>query len=101
MRIKSYSQAVRLANSAGLDAAKRRMSKAGRKVMSASDYDHAARVTTGILSDLGFDIDGWAVMAGVPRNEPPPEPKRRGGRKKRPEPAPVAAPVQLSFGFAL
>jgi hypothetical protein len=95
VRVKSYKEAVRLANSAGLDAAKRRMGKAGRKVMSASDYDHAAGVTTRVLTDLGFDVMGWMAMAGVPRNEPaPPLPaaKKRGSRAKKPE--------QLSFAFA-
>lgn len=97
MRIKSYKQAVRLANSAGLDAAKRRMSKAGRKVMSASDFDHAASVSRKLLTDLSFDVDGWTALAGLPRNEPPePPPPKRQRRRKRSE----GAPVQLSFSFA-
>lgn len=94
MRVKTYKEAVRLANSAGLDAAKRRMSKAGRKVMCAADHDHAASVTQSILTDLGFDISGWIAMAGVPRNEPePPQARkksRRGAHQK---------PQQLSFSF--
>lgn len=96
MRVKSYNEAVRLANSAGLDSAKRRMAKAGRKAMSAADYDHAAQVTTKLLTDLGFDIEGWIALAGVPRNEPPepPKPARRHKRRSNPE------PVQLSFAFA-
>jgi hypothetical protein len=95
VRVKSYTEAVRLANSAGLDAAKRRMRKAGRKVMSASDYDHAVDVVGKMLADLGFDTVGWAAMAGVPRNEPP---ERKAARK--PKRCTTAAPVQLSFAFA-
>ena len=93
MRVKTYKDAVRLANAAGLDDAKRRMRKAGRKVMSAADHDHAASVTERILTDLGFDIRGWIAMAGVPRNEPePPARKKRAPRSKQ--------PVQLAFAFA-
>ena len=78
MRVKSYSEAVRLANSVGLDAAKRRAKKAGRKVLSAADYDHAVDVTDKFLTDLGFDVRGWIAMAGVPRNEPePPKPAKK------------------------
>lgn len=95
MRVKSYTEAVRLANSAGLDAAKRRMRKAGRKVMSASDYDHAVEVVDTMLAGLGFDTKGWAAMAGLPRNEPP-EPKAAKKSRQRSK----AAPVQLSFAFA-
>lgn len=58
MRVKSYSEAVRLAVCAGEDAANRRMRKAGRKAWSRSDFDHAARVTQGVLADLGFDVAG-------------------------------------------
>lgn len=96
MRVKTYKEAVRLANSAGLDAAKRQMRKAGRKVMSAADFDHAARVTEGVLTDLGFDIAGWIAMAGMPRNEPPPPPPRKKAKRG----AKQKAPLQLSFGFA-
>ncbi len=93
MRVKTYKEAVRLANSAGLDAAKRRMSKAGRKAMSASDFDHAAHTTQKILTDLGFDVAGWLAMAGVPRNEPVvPDRKKRAPRSNK--------SVQLSFAFA-
>lgn len=94
MRIKSYSEAVRLARSAGEDAANRRARKAGRKEWSATDHTHAARVTESILADLGFDITGWVAMAGMPRNEPP-EPKAAGKRKRRAK----SAPVQLQFAF--
>ncbi len=96
MRVKTYKEAVRIANSAGLDAAKRRMGKSGRKVMSAADFDHAASVTENVLTDLGFDISGWIAMAGVPRNEPdsPPTKRKAGKRGARQK------PVQLSFAFA-
>ncbi len=71
MRVKSYTEAVRLANAAGIDAAKKRMRKAGRTVMAAADRDHAVDVIERILVDLGFDVVKWQAMAGVPRNEPP------------------------------
>lgn len=94
MRVKTYKEAVRLANSAGLDAAKRRMGKAGRKTMSATDFDHAAHTTQKVLTDLGFDLAGWMALAGVPRNEPeaPPSRRKRAPRSKQ--------PVQLAFAFA-
>lgn len=94
MQVKTYKEAVRLANSAGLDAAKRRMKKAGRKAMSAADFDHAADVTTKVLTDLGFDIQGWIAMAGVTRNEP--EPPARGAKRRKPA---AKKAEQLSFGF--
>lgn len=94
MRVKTYTEAVRLANAAGIDAAKKRMRKAGRTVMSAADRDHAVDVVENILCDLGFDTRHWIATAGLPRNEPPPPPARK--RKRRSE----AEPVQLNFGFA-
>ncbi len=95
MRIKTYTEAVRLANAAGMDAAKKRMRKAGRAVMSAADRDHAVDVIENILCDLGFDTRRWIAMAGLPRNEPE-EPIVAGKPKRRSK----AAPVQLSFAFA-
>lgn len=96
MRVKSYKEAVRLANSAGLDAAQRRMRKAGRKAMSESDFDHAAKVTTKMLTDLGFDIASWIAIAGVPRNEPDePAPTRKKSKHRSKK-----APVQLAFSLA-
>lgn len=95
MRVRSYSEAVRLARSAGEDDANRRIRKAGRKAWSGADYDHAARVTNALLADLGFDVEGWVALAGVPRNEPPePKPIRKQKRRSK------AEPVQLSFAFA-
>ena len=95
MRVKTYKEAVRLANAAGLDAAKRRMKKAGRTVMSASDFDQAVRVTEKMLTDLGYDVGGWMAMSGVPRNEPPEQPVRKKAKRRSKQ-----APVQLSFAFA-
>ena len=95
MRVKSYREAVRLANSAGLDAAKRRMRKAGRAALSENDRNHAAQVTTKLLIDLGYDIEGWIALAGAPRNMPEPPPKPKKPRRRR-----VKEPVQLSFAFA-
>ena len=96
MRVKSYNEAVRLARSAGEDAANRRMRKSGRKAWSENDHAHAARVTSKLLTDLGFDIEGWITLAGVPRNEPdePIKPKKKTRRKRSLE------PVQLAFAFA-
>lgn len=95
MRIKTYTDALRLARCAGEDAAKRRMRNAGRKAMSQVDYDHAVDVMENILCDLGFDTRRWAAMAGVPRNEPD-EPMAARKPKRRSK----AAPIQLSFAFA-
>ena len=96
MRVKSYTEAVRLANAAGIDAAKKRMRKAGRTVMSAADRDHAVDVVERILVDLGFDVVSWLALAGVPRNEPPePKPARKPRRRAK------DAPVQMSFAFRL
>ena len=95
MRVKSYTEAVRLARFAGEDAANRRMRKADRKGWSAADHEHAARVTEAVLTDLGFDIEGWVALAGLPRNEPPePKPARKSRRRSS------ERPVQLSFAFA-
>lgn len=94
MRVKSYKDALPLARDAGLDAAKRRMRKAGRKVMSEADYDHAVDVMEKMLLDLGFDTRGWIAMAGVPRNEPEePKPAKKSKRRSTPK------PVQLAFAF--
>lgn len=95
MRVRSYSEAVRLARSAGEDAANRRMRKAGRQAWSANDHEHAATVTSGLLADLGFDVEGWITLAGVPRNEPEEPIKRKPARRRR-----RAEPVQLAFAFA-
>ncbi|MEZ5773687.1 MAG: hypothetical protein R3D33_02920 [Hyphomicrobiaceae bacterium] len=93
MRVKTYSEAVRLARSAGEDAANRRMRKAGRAAWSATDHDHAAAVTQRVLTDLGFDVAGWIAIAGVPRNEPE---ELKPARKRKPR---RKTPVQLNFGF--
>ncbi len=95
MRVKSYKDAVRLARSAGEDAANRRMRKAGRKAWSAADHDHAAQVTERILTDLGFDITRWVATAGLKRNEPDVPPVRKKSTRRAGK-----APVQLTFAFA-
>lgn len=95
MRVKSYTEAVRLARSAGEDAANRRMRKAGRKAWTDADLEHASRVTRTLLFDLGFDVEGWTALAGLPRNEPDPPVKAKKPRRRR-----VREPVQLSFAFA-
>ena len=98
MRVKSYTEALPFARDAGLDAAKRRMRKAGRKALSDADYDHAIDVMEKMLLDLGFDTRGWIALAGVPRNEPePPEPKPAKKSKRRSKAPPA---VQLVFAFA-
>jgi len=95
VRVKSYNEAVRLARSAGEDAANRRVRKAGRKAWSENDQEHATRVTNRLLADLGFDIEGWITLAGVPRNElDEPVIQKKARRSRRRE------PVQLAFAFA-
>jgi hypothetical protein len=95
VRIKSYKEAVRLARAAGEDAANRRVRKAGRAAWSEKDRAHAAHVTNTLLADLGFDVEGWVALAGVPRNEPEqPVKRKKARRRRRPE------PVQLAFAFA-
>ena len=71
------------------------MRKAGRKVMSVADYDHACSVIEKFLCDLGFDTVSWRALVGVPRNEPE-TPKATKKPKRRSK----SAPVQLSFAFA-
>ena len=94
VRITSYNEAVQLSRCAGEDAANRRMRKAGRKSWSASDHEHAVRVTEGLLVKLGFDVTGWVALAGLPRNEPEaPKPAKKSKRRSK------AEPVQLNFAF--
>lgn len=93
MRVKSYKEAVRLALCAGEDAANRRMRKAGRKAWSGADHDHAAGVASNFLTDLGFDVSGWAATAGFKRNEPDDPMRQTRKRSRKP------ACVQLSFSF--
>ena len=105
--VRDYYEALRFARACGEDSANRRMRKAGRKIMSRADYNHAVDVMEKFLFDLGYDTRGWMAMAGLPRNEPP-EPK--AARKPRKRSAALglapqqqqksAAPVQLSFAFA-
>jgi hypothetical protein len=99
VRVKSYTEALRLARVAGEDAANRRMRKAGRKAWSDADFDHAATVTNGILTDLGFEIGTWVALAGLRRNDPdePIQPKRKSGRRRSQKAS--DEPVQLSFAF--
>ena len=94
MRIKTHNEALRLARCAGEDAANRRMRKAGRKIWSDADHEHAIAVTERILVGLGFDVVGWRCTAGVPRNAPP-EPKATRKPRRRSS----AEPVQLSLAF--
>ena len=95
MRVNSYTEAVRLANAAGIDASKKRMRKAGRKIMSDADYNHGVDVTEKFLASLGFDFCRWIALAGVPRNEPEaPAPRQKTKRRSKQK------PVQLSFAFA-
>jgi len=56
MVIRSYRQALRIARSAGEDAANRRMRKAGRRRWTAADYDHAVTVMHHVLAQLGYDL---------------------------------------------
>ena len=56
MVIRSYRQALRIARSAGEDAANRRMRKAGRRRWTAADYDHAVNVMNHVLAQLGYGL---------------------------------------------
>jgi hypothetical protein len=71
------------------------MRKAGRRAWSETDLEYASHVTRTLLSDLGFDVEGWTALASVPRNEPEPPVKAKKPRRKR-----VREPVQLCFAFA-
>ena len=96
MQVNSYQEALKWANCAGMDAAKKRMRTAGRTAMSLEDYNHAVEVIEKFLFDLGFDTRSWNAQAGVPRNEPPePKPTRKSKRRRSED-----EPVQLSFAFA-
>ena len=95
MRVKSYTEAVRLANAAGMDAANRRMRKAGRKAWTLEDHNHACRVVEDFLVKLGYDVRSWNALAGLPRNEPEPPPKKKRTRRRKGQ-----TPVQLSFAFS-
>ena len=54
--IRSYRQALRVARSAGEDAANRRMRKAGRRHWTAADYDCAVEVMNHVLEQLGYGL---------------------------------------------
>ena len=56
MVVRSYRQALRIARSAGEDAANRRMRKAGRRHWSAADYDCAVEVMNRVLGQLGYGL---------------------------------------------
>lgn len=95
MCVRTYKEALRFARAAGEDAARRRMRKAGREVMSGADYDHAVQVMERMLFDLGYDTLGWAALAGLPRNEP--EAPKQHKKQRRPR---AQEPHQLAFAFA-
>lgn len=97
MRVKTYTEALRLANAAGMDAANRRMKKAGRTVWSLEDGNHCVEVVDNILTSLGYDVRNWIALAGVPRNEPDEPAPPRKSRKRRGR---AKDPVQLDFAFA-
>jgi hypothetical protein len=97
MRVKSFAEALRLANAAGMDAANRRMHKAGRATWSLSDRNHCCEVVETVLEALGYDVRSWNAMAGIPLNEPKPPAKAMGKARRRTR-QPQA--VQLSFSFA-
>jgi hypothetical protein len=56
MIIRSYRQALRIARSAGEDAANQRMRKAGRRRWTAADYDYAVDVMNRVLGQLGYGL---------------------------------------------
>jgi hypothetical protein len=52
--VRSYREALRIARSAGEDAANRRMRRSGRRQWSAGDYDLAVDVLNRVLEQLGY-----------------------------------------------
>ena len=63
MIVRSYRQALRIARSAGEDAANRRMRKAGRRCWTAADYDHAVDVMNRVLGQLGYGLTAETRLA--------------------------------------
>jgi hypothetical protein len=61
--IRSYREALRVARSAGEDAANRRMRKAGRRRWTAADHDHAVGVMNHILAQLGYGFAAGMRLA--------------------------------------
>ena len=61
--VRSYNQALRIARSAGEDAANRRMRKAGRRRWTAADYDHAVDVMNHLLEQLGYGLAAETRLA--------------------------------------
>jgi hypothetical protein len=61
--VRSFRQALRIARSAGEDAANRRMRKAGRRCWSAADYDHAVDVLNRVLDQLGYGAPERRLLA--------------------------------------
>ena len=53
--VRSYREALRIARSAGEDAANRRMRKADRRRWTRADYNHAVAVMNRVLAQLGYD----------------------------------------------
>jgi hypothetical protein len=62
---------MRIARSAGEDAANRRMRKAGRRRWTKAGYNHAVDVMTRVLSQLGY----WPPV--VEMSSPPDDGRRR------------------------
>ncbi len=56
MIVRSYREALRIARSAGEDAANRRIRKAGRRCWTAADYDYAVDVMHRVLAQLGYAL---------------------------------------------
>ena len=63
MIVRSYRQAVRIARSAGEDAANRCMRKAGRRRWTVADYDHAVNVMNHVLAQLGYGLTADTRLA--------------------------------------
>ncbi len=63
MIVRSYRQALRIARSAGEDAANRRMRKAGRRSWTAADYDYAVNVMNHVLAQLGYGLTAETRLA--------------------------------------
>ena len=66
----------------------------GDREAPSDDFAHGTKVTDKVLADLGFDVERWRAVAGMPSNEPP-EPTA-SSKRRRPT---KRAAVQLTFAF--
>jgi hypothetical protein len=61
--VRSYTEALRIARSAGENAANRRMRRAGRRCWTEADYDHAVDDLNRVLEQLGYGPEEMRIAA--------------------------------------